>query len=424
MNYKTYTTKSGIIKSDIFSDNFKSDCISLNFFVPLKKNTATMIALLTGVLKRGNAKYGEMDTVGEYLEKNYGAILNITTGKAGEMQELNFIASFLDDRFAIDNEPVAENIIDLLYSTVFEPILENGAFKASFVEQEKQNLRDKILSLLNDKRAYSLEKCKQAMFKTEDYGTYELGDITMLDDITPESLYKFYLQLINSAMLFVNYAGYERDTDFLFKPILDKLDKGNRTVPQTLVRDSVSNVRYETEEMNVAQSKLNIGFRLGAPAKDDFFALRMFNVIYGGSPTSKLFMNVREKLSLCYYCASTIDALKNVMFVYSGIETEDYEKARDEILAQLELMKNGDFSKDEFENARAYVIDSLVQAGDSLASLISINVSAIIAGHNMTPSQQIEQIKDVTPERVKAVANGILTDTVYLLKGVGGNDAE
>lgn len=422
MDYKTYTTNSGIVRNDIFSDNFKSDSITLHFFVPLKKETATMISLLTLVLKRGNTRYGEMDKIGEYLEKNYGAVLNISTAKAGETQELTFVANFLDDRFAIDGEPIADNIISLMYSTIFDPITENGGFKATFVKQEKQNLRDKILSLINDKRGYSLEKCKQSMFKDEAYGVYEQGDVDMLENITPKSLYEYYLTLLDSAKLFISYAGYERDTEKLFAPILEKLDRGNRIALETQIVDNVNRVNYVTEPMNVAQSKLNIGFRLGENAKNDFFALRMFNVIFGGSPTSKLFMNVREKLSLCYYCASTIDALKNVMFVYSGIETENYEKARDEIFAQLELMKKGEFSNEEFENARAYLIDSIVQAGDSLNALIALRVSAIITGHGLSPEEQIEQIKKVTPERVVNVASSIVTDTVYLLKGIGGED--
>lgn len=421
MDYKTFVTKTGIVRNDIFSDNFKSDSISLHFFMPLKKETATMISLLTSVLKRGNAKYGEMDKIGEYLEKNYGAVLSVSTGKAGELQELNFVCSFLDDRFAIDNEPISENIIDLLYHTVFDPMTENGGFKESFVEQEKQNLRDKILSLINDKRTYSLEKCKQEMFRTENYGVYEQGSIEDIDAITSHKLYDFYLEIIENAMLFVSYAGFERDTEKLFAPLMQKLEKNTRTLPETLVCDTVNETNYVTEPMNVAQSKLNIGYRLGAPARDDFYALRMFNVIFGASPTSKLFMNVREKLSLCYYCASAIDALKNVMFVYSGIETENYEKARDEIFYQLELMKKGEFSEEEFENARAYLVDSLVQASDSLNAQITLRVSANVQGHNMTPAQQIEEINKVTPERVVKVANGIVADTVYLLKGVGNN---
>lgn len=422
MNFVTNTTKNGIIRQDFFSDNYKTNSLTFSFFMPLNKITASNISLLCAVLKRGNARYGEMDKIGAFLEKNYGATLGFSTSKSGELQELAVSLRFIDDRFAIDGEHVSENMVSLLYASLFEPMLENDGFKESFVSQEKQNLKDRIASLVNDKRAYSLERCKNIMFSNEEYGTCELGDIDTVDSITPKSLYEFYNSMLSSAMLFVSYAGFERDTDNLLMPVMKKLDAFQRVPYETKVINEVSSVKYEIEEMNVAQSKLNIGFRLGKTALEDPFAFKMFNVIFGSSPTSKLFMNVREKMSLCYYCASTADSLKNVMFVYSGIETADYEKARDEIFHQLELMKSGDISQEEFDNARAYLIDSYVQTADSLNALISLQTSAVLNGHNLSREQQIEKVKEVTLDRVVRVACDIKTDTVYLLKGIGGGN--
>ena len=315
MQYSTFITASGIVRCDIFSNNFKTDCITVDLFMPLDIETASSIALLSAVLKRGHEKYGEMDKIGAFLEKNYGATMSVTTSKAGELQSLSFSIRFLSDRFAIEKEPVAQNLVSLLYSCIFEPITENGGFKASFVEQEKQNLKDKIASIINDKRVYSLEKCKQAMFEHEKYGVYEYGDIKKIDEITPKGLYRFYQKLIGSAALFINYAGFERDTSGLLKPLCEKFEAQSRPIAETSVINEVSHVKEVTEDMNVAQSKLNLGFRLGKAAQKDLFATKMFNVIFGSSPTSKLFMNVREKLSLCYYCSSICDTLKNLIFV-------------------------------------------------------------------------------------------------------------
>ncbi len=423
MNYSTQTTKNGVVIQNIFSNNFKSDTVSLQFFTSLTKQNAANIALLCAVLKRGNARLGEMDKINTFLEKNYGASFSVATSKAGEMQELALTVRFLDDRFAIDGEKVSQNMVSLLYATLFEPLLENGGFKASFVNQEKQNLKDKIASLINDKRAYSLEMCKRAMFENESYGIYEQGSIEEIDKITPCSLFEFFKNLIKNSMLFISYAGFERDTSALFTPILNKLDVSPRPVLKTQINNLVGDIKYVTEQMDVAQSKLNIGLRLGDGALNNPFAFKMFNVIFGSCPTSKLFMNVREKMSLCYYCASAADAIKNVMFIYSGIETADYQKALNEILHQLELMKSGDISSEEFDNARAYLIDAYIQTADSLDATISLCTSSRISGHSLTPEDQIEKIKAVTLEDVITVAKDIKVDTVYLLKGVGGEES-
>ncbi|MBQ8605265.1 MAG: insulinase family protein [Clostridia bacterium] len=425
MEYSTRVTDSGIVRCDAFGDTFKMNSLTLNFFWSLDKQYASKIALLCGVLKRGNTVFGEMDKISAYLDMNYGANLDISTSKAGELQLLSFTAAYIDNKFALDGEDISANMVKLLDAVIFSPILENGVFKESYVTQEKQNLKDRILALINDKQVYSYEKCKRIMFANEKYGVYEQGDIDEIEKITPASLYEFYLELLDKAMLVVSYGGIKCDTDALTLPLMQKLSGGNREKLSTYRNENVDKVNKVTEEMDVAQSKLNMGFRLGESAASDLFALRMFNVIFGGSPTSKLFMNVRERLSLCYYCSGVCDVLKNVMFVYSGVETKNAEIAEREILNQLSLMQKGEFTEEEFNNARAYLADSYIQAGDSSYALSNLLVSAYIQGHNLTPDEQIRELEKVTPERVKAVASDIKLDTVFLLKGMGGvSDAE
>ena len=420
MKYSTRVTDKGIVRCNAFGDTFKMNSVILNFFWPLEKHSASKIALIAEVLKRGNTVQGEMDKISAFLDLNYGANFDISTAKAGEMQMLSFTMSYIDDKFALEGEKISENMVNLLCASIFSPITENGVFNESFVNQEKQNLKDRILSLINDKQAYSFEKCKQSMFANEKYGVYELGDVDEVDKITPSELYSFYTNLIENAMVILSYGGTECDTDALLKPVMHKLSRNERISFSTEVGNAPENVNYVTEEMNVAQSKLNMGFRFGTYASSDLFALKMFNVIFGASPTSKLFTNVREKLSLCYYCSTVADVLKNVMFVYSGVETANVDIAREEILNQLSLMKKGEFTTDEFENARAYIIDTYVQSADSSSALCSFMASAYIQGHHKTPDEQIEEIKNVTPERVKKIAEDVELDTVYLLRGIGG----
>ena len=424
MEYLTNKTPSGIYRCDVFSENYKTNHVSVNFFYPLSKENASNIALLCAVLKRGNAKYGEMDKISAFLETNYGAGFSVNTSKIGDMQELSISVNAIADEYAIDGEPISQNITDLLYATLFEPMLEGDGFKASFVEQEKTNLKDRIRALINDKQAYSLEKCKEIMFEGDAYGAFELGDIEMIDKITPASLYEFFKKLIDTAALFICFAGKKCDSDKLLMPLCEKLEKSNRLSFETKITNSVDKVKDTKEQMKVAQSKLNLGFRLGKSAKQDIFALKMFNVIFGSSPTSKLFMNVREKLSLCYYCASVCDSAKNVMFVYSGVETKNVDIAKNEILNQLSYMKSGDFTNEEFENARAYLVDSFTQAGDMPSLAVSFLVFAIIHGHGKNPLEQIQAINEVTPERVKAVAKDVLLDTVFVLEGTGGEQVD
>jgi len=420
MEYKSFKTSSGIVRHDIFCDSFKTACITVELFMPLDKTYSSYMSLLSSVLKRGNAKYDGMDKIGEFLDVNYGAAFGLSTSKTGDFHRFSLTTAFIDDRYTLDGEKVSQNMVSLIYSTLFEPLLQDGAFLPSYVEQEKRNLKDKIASLVNDKRLYSLEKCRQTMFKDDVYGIYEQGDSNVIDTITPKTLFEYFTNVLKNSMVYICYAGAKLDTDLLFAPLISAFGDGARPVYKTLVDNKVDMVTYKTEPMPVAQSKLNLGFRLGESAKSDPFAMRLFNVIYGASATSKLFNNVRERLSLCYYCASTIDFLKNTMFVYSGIETCNYQKAHDEILFQLEEVKNGNITKEEFDNAKASLIDSYVQIGDSLASLIANRVAFDLNDINLSRDEQIEKVKEVTLERVVKAAQDIKLDTVYLLKGTEG----
>ena len=133
MDHNTIKTSSGIVRKDIFDDNFKTVSVSLEFFVPLDRVNASYISLLCAVLRRGNSVYGEMDKIGEFLDENYGASFGVSTSKKGDLQRFAVTAAFIDDRFTLEGETVSKNIISLIYATLFSPCLENGAFKTSFV---------------------------------------------------------------------------------------------------------------------------------------------------------------------------------------------------------------------------------------------------------------------------------------------------
>lgn len=408
--------RKGVIYNYGFADHFKTGYLSVDFFMPLTKENATGMSLLAGVLSRGCKRYPGMDLITRYLSKNYGASLSITASKAGELEILTFAFSYLDQEYTIDGEDVKKAVTDLFRELIFSPLCENGSFNAEYVEQEKKNLVDKITGLFNDKRVYALEQCKSKMCEGEAFGIKETGEIETVAEFDAKSLYTFFQKMLNEAWVMVNYVG--KSCEKFMDALTEGLAPRQSEMPATQVVEFCGKIREIIDPLDLNQSKLTLGFRLGEAALKQGMACRLFNVLYGGSATSKLFMNVRERLSLCYYCSSRLDRLKNVMFVTSGIEADKYEEARREIENQLQSIVKGDFSEEELENARAYLIDSFRSVYDNQSALASVMISGTLHGSVCTPEQEIAAAEAVTREDLIAIAKDVRLDTIYFLKGV------
>ncbi len=405
---------------------FKTDFVSIDFLLPLSTETAAPLSLLSQVLGRGCEKYGEMEKISAKLERLYGAEISIQSNRLGEFQTLSFDLSFLRDRFLPDGASICDEAVDLFFSLIAEPMLEKNVFRTDFVAQEKQNLLDKISAVINDKRRYALLRCRELMFKGESYGVFELGSSEKIAQITPASLYDFYKQVLHHAPVYVSVVG---EGEALSQKISAKLQQIGVAEERIYVKEQSEVLakrqpQYFEDVFPLSQSKLCMGFRLGKTARDNPQAARLFNVLYGGSPTSKLFMNVRERLSLCYYCSSMFDTLKNVMFVSSGISAEKYEAAKSEILYQLEDVRCGKIQKEEFDNAKIYLLDTLRSIKDSQARWCALALQQGILNKQVDLEQMIEEVKAVTVEQVVKVAKDTELDTIYLMKGEMGGAAD
>ncbi len=398
----------------LFTDNFKFNSYTLNFLMPLNERNATCCALLSQILKRGCEKYGEMDQITARLEELYGATVSISSDKLGDRLSFTVQTYFLDDRFAMEGEEICKGVMDLAGDLLRHPMTENGVFRSDFFEQEKRNHADQIAGLINDKRLYALIRCKEIMFEDSDYKFTSVGTLSCLEQLTPEKLYLFYQELLATAEVVVTYIGRKLDLAALTQTHFDLQDRPEQPCSDFL-RITPAEPKYIAEEFDVAQGKLTMGFRLISAT--EYYATRLFNVIYGGSPTSKLFNNVRERLSLCYYCSSAIDFIVHSMFISSGIEFANYEIAKNEILAQLEDMKNGVISDEEFENGKLYLLDQIAGIRDSHSALLSETLRNHLLGIDDTVEEQLKRIAALTKDDVIAVAKAVALDTVYFLKG-------
>lgn len=413
----------GVWLRTVHTDKFKSAYLSLTLLAPLEEESASLNALLPRVLRRGTQTHPDMESMSAALDELYGGAIEPVVRKKGETQCVGFLASFLDDAYALDGEDILSGAAALLGELLLRPLTRDGVFDPDYVEGEKANLIDELRGQINDKRIYATRRLTQIMCRGEGFGVDKLGDEGRAAAITPESLWAQYEKLLRQAQIEVYYCGSatpERVERALSQALAALPVNGEREEPACEVRiHAEPEPRVVEEAMDVSQGKLAMGWRTGGITvwEEECPALAVCSAVFGGTSMSKLFMNVRERLSLCYYASSALEKQKGLMIVSSGIEFKNYETAKSEILTQLEDVKTGKIGDDELEGARRILINSHLSMEDDQARLEEFWLRQAVAGTERTPKELAARLETVTREQVAAAARKLELDTVYFLKG-------
>ena len=401
-------------------EKLKTSTIGVYIHRSLNECDASKNALLPYVLKRGCRICPDREAMERYLDELYGATFKTGTLKKGEDHVLYFTIESISEKYASEKEALFRKMLRLILSVVFEPVTDGTGFSSEFAEQEKKNLTERIESIKNDKRTYASVRCTAEMFAGNEFAIPSYGTVDGVKSITSENLYEYYKDIIGSSKIDIYVSG-ECDEPEAAKEIEAMLPDIEFKGKQPQIKGSFiksGDVKYVEEKMDVTQGKLSMGFTTGInPVSEEYYALMVANSIFGGGAHSKLFNNVREKLSLCYYASSSLERYKTVLVVNAGIEFENYQKAYDEILAQLENIKNGEISELEYVSSINAIVNSLKTCKDDQYAMQSFNLSEHILNTGKSLDDCIEEIKKVTPEQAADAAKKIRLDTVYFLKG-------
>lgn len=417
---KTLTLAPGVTLHALRSDKFKTAFCSVNYLRPHTKASAPLDALLPSVLLRGTVNHPDICAISSRLDELYGASLGTLVRRKGEVKLTGFYADFIEDAFLPKGETVFSPMVDFLEEVLYRPLLENGCFCERFVEGEKQNLVNAIASSLNDKRSYAVKRLLEQMCEKEAYAVPRLGCTEDVKAITPQVLWEHYREVIRHSRVELFYAG-RREAEQVADAFAPLFQEGRNYRPQPLqtqVIHRAGEVRNFSDAMEVNQGKLVMGLRTGITADSpDYPALLLLNAVFGSGTTSKLFVNVREKLSLCYYASSSIDKYKGIMLISSGIASENYETARTAILAELEACRRGEISSEELESARRQVLSSLQAIQDAPVQLDEFYCGRAILPC-ADPAQLAETIGSLTAGELAQAAQKLSLDSIYFLKGV------
>ncbi|BCD00766.1 zinc protease [Bacillus cereus] len=403
------------------TDKYKTNTFVFRFKAPLNEETVTERALLPYVLQSATEKLPSVIRLRQYLEELYGSSLAVDVSKKGEDHIISIYVDIANEVYLHDAPPLFEKALSMLSDIVLHPATEGNGFLSSIVESEKRALLQRIEATYDDKMRYANERLIEEMCKVEPYRLSANGKKESVMSITNESLYQYYQKVLAEDEMDLYIIGdiSENAVDLVSK----YFSISTRPVRErnVLLHRRNNEEKEVVEKQELKQSKLHIGYRTFVTYKDeDYFALQLFNGLFGGFSHSKLFVNVREKNSLAYYAASRFESHKGLLFVMSGIEAKNYEKAVEIIKEQMLAMQNGEFSEEEIHQTKSVIQNQILEAIDTPRGFVEMLYHGIISNRTRPVEEWLTGIESVTKEEIVKVAKNIELDTIYFLQETEG----
>ncbi len=416
---ETRSLLSGITLRACRDTRFKQGCLSFQLIRPMIREESAANALIPAVLLRGTENHPDLRSITEHLDTLYGASVSTLVRRVGDHQTVGIYCGFMDDRFALPGDAVLAPMLAFLEELLLHSPLAEGGFRPDFVEGEKKNLIATIESELNDKRSYAMGRLLKAMCQADSFGLPRLGEKEQVTALEPRGVYAHYQKILRESpvhIFYVGSAGADTVADLLM-PLAQRLGPRSGVLPpQTAFCGGAGSDLTET--MDVTQGKLCLGFATPITNRTpEFPAMQLLNTVFGAGMTSKLFMNVREKLSLCYSIGSGYYGTKGIVTVSAGIDFDREIVVRQEILAQLAACQAGDITQEELRSAREAVLSSLRATHDSPGAIEGFYATAALSGLGMTPAEYMAAVEQVTLEQVVAAARSLTLHTTFFLKG-------
>ena len=401
----------------INSEKFKSIYFSINFTMPVNKRQISENALLSAVLGKSNKKFKTQKEIQMYLYSLYGANFDIGIEKFGDLYNIEFRGECINKKYVVNE------VLEFLYDAIYNPNVLNGAFDEEVVEREKDFILNKIREVKDDKLRYGIRKMEELMCKDEPFSTYVYGDEDDIYKITSSDLYKRYNEVIsNSCITFIisgNLLGYE-DIEEKVNNIFNNKLVSKLNYKELIYNQKLNHIQEVVEEsQQTTQSVLSYGLRINNPNSNDFYKLSVYNALLGGTPSSKLFQNFREKESLAYTVRSRYYRFKDIIIIYAGIQKENYEKAKLVLENEINKIKDGEISDEEFEASKKSIISDLKEWNDSKIALSKMFISNLFSLKNdsLTLEQMVDKFEKVTKQDIIDIASKITIEKIYFLGG-------
>lgn len=422
MEYKQEELKKGIKFHTINTKKFKTNLIAVFLTKKLDRENVTKNAVISAILRSGSKTMCSQEEISKQMEEMYGAGFDCGVDKTGDNHVLRFYLETVNDNFLPqEGQNMLKDSVEKLLEIVFNPYIENESFKPEYVEQEKNNIKQRIEGKIDNKARYALDRCIEEMYQDEPFGLYRFGYIEDLENLNGKNLYAYYKELINSCKIDIFVSGMIQEDMKQTVLVNENIEKLKERTPDYVLPRELNKTLPEkenrvTESMEVTQGKLILGLDVCVDKEDLRYEIAIYNSILGGSANSKLFQNVREKAHLAYVASSSYLRYKNIILINCGIEIANYEKALELIHQQIEDMKKGEFTEEDIQDAKKGIVAAINAIDDEQDTEITYHFGQELSETYISMEEYKNRIEKVSKEDVLHIAENVAVNTVYFLK--------
>ncbi|OJG72050.1 peptidase M16 inactive domain-containing protein [Enterococcus quebecensis] len=402
------------------TEKYKTVRILVRFNTRLNRETITKRTLLSSLLETNSLNYPDQVKLSEKLAELYGASFGINVNKKGNLHLLNLSLNLVNDKYLESGHVLAE-AVDFVKEILFFPNIIDGKFEEETFQREKENLNAYYESISEDKQVYSSLALQSLYFgRSEDQRIPSFGTIADLEKETTESVASYHQQMIREDQIDIFVLG---DVDeAIVTSLFSKLpfeDRASGIADIFYTQPSRNVIEERSEQEKLAQSKLNLGYHTDVYYGDEnYFALQIFNGVFGGFPHSKLFMNVREKENLAYYASSSIDTFRGLLSVQTGIDGKNRNKVLHLISAQLENIRQGKVTDLEIQQTKAMLKNQYLLSLDNAGAVLENEyLNDLIPHLRLKDDEWIRRMEAVTLADVQRVAKLIQLQAIFFLEG-------
>ncbi len=403
----------------INTDKFKTIKVKVSFRRPIIKEEVTIRNILSQILVQTTNKYKTKRDLSIKAQDLYAASISSNNSRIGNYINTDIILSVLNDKYTEDGN--FSSALDFLHDLIYDPNVEDNSFATDQLEIIKTSAKTELESEREDSNYYSLVRLHEIMDSKNPSSIRMSGYIDDLEKIDGETLFNYYSEVLKRDLMDIFVIG-NIDFDEIEELIKSKFDiktfKKSRKPYYVTETKPRMRKRIVTEQDDNNQSKLAIGARIsGLTMHERNYPLTLYNIILGGGEDSKLFRNVREKNSLCYYINSVPQKLDNILLIRAGIDKKNVKKTISLVEKEMNNLKHGKITENDLAIAKEFFTTAM----DSiLESQISIMEHYYLMDLLKTDDieTRINKMNKVTIPEIIKVAKKVKIDTIYCLEGV------
>lgn len=411
-----YNLARGVNLDVIPTKQFKANQILINFTTPQTPTNATARNLVANVLETSSKKYPTQTALARRLAQQYGTYISMGVGRVGLLHTVRLKAGFINDQLAHTN--LFDQVIALIREILFNPLASDGAFDQATFTRQAHNLGATINSYYDDKQFWAARRLLDLYYADDSVmQTPSFGKASEIAELTAQNLYPVYQSMIKDDRVDILVIGDLDEQDVI--SAMQQLPFSDRQIdlgPIIYGQHPYRQIQRQVEYQQLSQAKLNLGYQLPIHYGHAlYYAGLVFNGLFGGSPYSKLFTNVREKASLAYYASSRLMPFNGLLTVQTGINSRDARRVETLINAQLKDIQEDNYSDQRLNEVKAGLINQYRSGNDLAGNLLERQLV-----RNLLGVQQADipaAFNAVTRAEIQRVAQSLKQQAVYLLSG-------